>query len=135
MTYTDKELNIIKQCNEGPFHTQVISITNKEFDELVSKLINDNSSLFPSLIAIYTDYNVNKIINYYIDKGNVDMLIGFLDYCNDFSSKINELDQKYIVDRLINKNDKVFIKELLDSNALYFLTDINEKNKLINFIS
>lgn len=132
--YTEKENKIIKQCNEGPFHTMIVSLTKEEFNILVDKLIKDNSEIFPSLVAIYPSYNRNKIIDYYIDKGNIDLLLGFLDYCNDFESVDNLLDQKYIVDKLIQKNDKIFISNILNSNNIYFLTDKNEKERLINFI-
>lgn len=132
--YTEKENKIIRQCNEGPFHKLEIDLTKEEFDNLVDKLIDDNSDIFPALVSIYCDYNRNKIIDYYIDKGNVDMLLGFLDYCNDFETLDNILDQKYIVDKLIQKDDKQLISDILKSNDIYFLTDINEKERLVNFI-
>lgn len=132
--YTEKEKNIIKQCNDGPFHTLVVSISKEEFDNLVDKLIEDNSDIFPALVAIYRDYNRNKIIDYYINKENVDMLLGFLDYCNDFDTEANLLDQKYVVDKLIQKNDKQFIHDILESNFIYFLTNITEKERLINLL-
>ena len=132
--YTEKEKNIIKQCNEGPFHTLINELTKEEFDSLVDKLITDNSTIFASLVAIYRDYNRNKIIDYYIDKGDVDLLLGFLDYCNDFATEDNELDQKYVVDKLLQKNNKGFIKKILESNCLYFLTDKKEKERLITFV-
>ena len=134
--YTEKEKKIIKQCNKGPFHSLIIRLTNNEFEVLVSKLIiDDDSYTLTSLISIYLDYNRNKIIDYFINKDNVELLLGFLDYCNDFDTPNNKLDQKYIVDKLIEKNDKKFIKEILDNNSTYFLTDIKEKNRLLSFIS
>lgn len=133
--YTDKEKEIIKQCNEGPFHTLITKITNEEFDILVDKLIKDDDSYtLTSLITIYLDYNRNKIIDYFINKKDIDLLLGFLDYCNDFNTKDNELDQKYIVDKLLNINDKQFIKDILESNNIYFLTDNKQKERLLNFI-
>ena len=133
--YTDKEKEIIKQCNEGPFHVLIIKITNEEFDILVDKLIKDDDSYtLTSLVTIYLDYNRNKIIDYFIDKKDINLLLGFLDYCNDFSTKDNELDQKYIVDKLLNINDKQFIKDILKSNNIYFLTDNKQKERLLNFI-
>ncbi len=136
MNYTDKEKNIINQCNNGPFHTILIPITRNEFDNLVDKLImDDDSYTLTSLIAIYWDYNRNKIIDYFIDKGDIELLLGFLDYCNDFSTSNNLLNQKYVVDKLLIKNDKEFIKSLLNSNSIYFLKDIKEKERLIKFIS
>ena len=134
--YTDKEKMIIKQCNEGPFHTLVTKISLNEFNDLVEKLINDDKSyVLTSLIAIYLDYNRNKIIDYFINKGDVELLLGFLDYCNDFSNPGNELDQKYVVDKLLNKNDKKLVKDILNSNFLYFLTSKKEKERLIKYIS
>ena len=134
--YTDKEMNIIKQCNEGPFHTLITKLSNDEFDDLVLKLINDDDSYtLTSLVSIYWDYNRNKIIDYYIYKGDIELLLGFLDYCNDFSTPNNQLDQKYVVDKLLEKNDKKFIKDILESNSIYFLTNTDEKNRLLDFIS
>ena len=134
--YTNKEKKIIKQCHEGPFHTLITEITLSEFNDLVEKLIKDDEAdTLISLVAIYWEYNRNKIIDYFIEKGNLELLIGLLDYCNDFSTPNNELDQKYVVDKLLGKNDKKFIKDFLDSNSIYFLKDINEKERLIKFIS
>ncbi|MBQ9833658.1 MAG: hypothetical protein IJO33_00470 [Bacilli bacterium] len=134
--YTNKERDIIRQCNEGPFHTLIIKITIEEFNELVTKLIvDDEAYTLTSLVAIYSDYNRNKIIDYFVDKGDVELLLGFLDYCNDFSTQTNQLDQKYVVDKLLNKNDKKLIKDILNNNSIYFLTDINEKEKLIKCVS
>ena len=134
--YTDKEKEIIKQCNEGPFHTLITKLSNDEFDDLVLKLINDdNSYTLTSLVSIYWDYNRNKIIDYFIDTGDIELLLGFLDYCNDFSTLNNQLDQKYVVDKLLEKNDKKFIKDILESNSIYFLTNTEEKKRLLDFIS
>ncbi len=133
--YTDKEKAIVKQCNEGPFHTLVTDLTNVEFENLTTKLIKDDDSYtLTSLIAIYRDYNRDKIIDYFIDKGDSELLLAFLDYCYDFNIDSNELNQKRIIDKLIKKNDKEFIKNILESNNTYFLTDKNEKERLITFI-
>ena len=134
--YTNKEKNIIKQCQEGPFHTLITEITKDEFDNLVAKLIKDAASdILITLVAIYWDYNRNIIIDYFIDKGDLELLLGFLDCCNDFATQNNQLDQKYVVDKLLNKNDKKFIKDFLDSNSTYFLRDKEEKDRLIKYVS
>ena len=136
ISYTNKEKNIIKQCHEGPFHTLVTEITKGEFDDLVAKLIKDDASdILITLVAIYWDYNRNKIIDYFIDKGDIELLLSFLDYCNDFSTSNNELDQTYVVDKLLSKNDKKFMKDFLDSNYTYFLRDTKERERLIKYIS
>ena len=134
--YNYKEKKIIKQCNEGPYHTLITKLTVDEFNNLFAKLIKDDAAdTLITLIAIYWDYNRNKIIDYFIDKGDIELLLGFLDYCNDFSTQNNILDQKYVVDKLLKKNDKKFIKDILESGCIYFLTDIEEKERLLNFIS
>ena len=134
--YTNKEKEIIRQCNEGPFHTLIIKITIEEFNDLVAKLIDDDEAYtLTSLVSIYWDYNRNKIIDYFVDKGDVELLLGFLDYCNDFSTQTNQLDQKYIVDKLLNKKNKKLIKDILNNNSIYFFTDIKEKEKLIKYVS
>lgn len=134
--YTNKEKEIIRQCNEGPFHTLIIKITIEEFNDLVAKLINDDEAYtLTSLVAIYWNYNRNKIIDYFVDKGDVELLLGFLDYCNDFGTQTNQLDQKYVVDKLLNKKNKQLIKDILNNNSIYFLTDINEKERLIKYVS
>ena len=134
--YTNKEKNIIKQCNEGPFCTLITKITINEFNDLAAKLINDDDAFtLTNLISIYWDYNRNKIIDYFVDKGDVELLLGFLDCCNDFNTPTNQLDQKYVVDKFLSKNDKKFIKDILDSKSCYFLRDIEQKQRLIKFIS
>jgi len=136
MNYTEKEKVIINQCNQGPFHTLVTSLSLDEFNTLVDKLINDDDTYsLTSLIAIYRDYNRDKIIDYLINKKDVELLLSFLNYCNDFDTPINKFNQKNIVDKLIKTNDKSFIKNVLNSNNLYFLTDIYEVKRLRNYIS
>ena len=133
--YNIKEKKIIKQCKEGPYHTLITNITNDEFNNLVDKLIKDDeSSILICIIAIYIDYNRDKITNYFINKKDVNLLIGYLDYCNDFESPNNILNQRYIVDKLIDLNDKEYIKNIIDSNLLYYLTNIKEKERLNNYI-
>ena len=134
--YNDKEKKIIKQCNEGPFYTIVTELTQDEFDELVNKLMKeDQAKTLTILVSIYWDYNRNKIIDYFINKKDVDELLGFLDYCNDFQTENNSLDQKYIVDKILETSDKKFIKEIIESNNLYFLNDEKEKDRLIKYIA
>jgi hypothetical protein len=132
--YTEKEKRILEQCKNGPFYTVVTEITNAEFDDLVDKLIKDDDAhMLRLLVTIYWDYNRNKMIDYFIKKGDIDLLLGFLDCCYDFSTETNNLDQKYVVDKLIEKGDKKFVKDLIDSKWLFFLTDAKEKERLNDF--
>lgn len=59
--YNYKEKKILKQCNEGPYHTLITKLTVDEFNNLVAKLIKDDAAdTLITLIAIYWDYNRNK---------------------------------------------------------------------------
>ncbi len=134
--YTEKEKKIIKQSNEGPFFSLITKLTNDEFDIFASKLIeDDNYHTLGCLASIYCEYNRNKIIDYFIDKKDTYLLLSFLDLCYDFSSSRNTLDQKYIIDKILEKNDIKFVKEIIESDYLYFLTDKKQKQRLIDFIA
>lgn len=54
-----------------------------------------------------------------------------MDACNDFWK---ELDQQYIVDSILALNDKKYVKDLLNTKQLYFLTSKSERKKLEDFI-
>ncbi len=71
------------------------------------------------------------MIDYFIKYKDAVILTDFLDACNDFWE---ELDQKYIVDSILSLNDKNYVKDLLDTKSLYFLTNKNERQKLKDFI-
>ena len=129
--YTSKEEKILKQCDEGPVHTILYDITNDEFNLLVDKLIKDDDShSLRSLVGIYWDYNRNRIIDYYLCKDDPDLLISFLDLCNDFSSKDNSLDQTYLVSKLLDKNDMNYLKQLIDNNLFYYIDSKKEQDIL-----
>ena len=77
----------------------------------------------------------NKIIDYFIIKGDCSLLLSFLDYCNDFQSSNNELSQKYIVDKLIEygfekkENYYTYQKDILNKQ---FKVIIKYKNNKIS---
>lgn len=130
--YTKKEQLILDQYKNGPYYTMITKLTEKEHLEFVNKLINSNDLycvIF--LTCIYTNYNQKFLIDYFIKYKDAVILTDFLDACNDFWK---ELDQKYIVDSILALNDENYVKDLLDTKSLYFLTDNNERKKLENFI-
>ena len=51
---------------------------------------------------------------------------------SNYTLKEKEI-QKYIVDKLLEKNDKKYIQDILDTNLLFFLDDNKEKQRLIDF--
>lgn len=87
--------------------------------------------MYNFLTCIYTNYNQNFLIDYFIKYKDASILADFLDACNDFWK---ELDQKYIVDSILALNDKKYVKDLLDTKWLFFLTNKNERKKLEDFI-
>ena len=130
--YTEKEQLIINQYKSGPYHTKIVDLDEKEHLQFVNKLINDNDLycvIF--LTCIYINYNQKFLIDYFIKYKNVDILVDFLNACNDFW---NELDQKYIVDSILALKDQKYVNDLLNTKKLYFLTSENEKNRLKSFI-
>lgn len=134
--YTDKEKRILMQLSDGPFYTVVTDLSNKEYDNFVNKLINDDKSdalLF--LVTTYWDYKRNKILDYFISKRDFENLINFLNCCDDFRTKNSELSETYIINRILETKDKDFVKKILESDSLYFLRDHNEKERLIKFVS
>ena len=110
----------------------ITKLTENEHLQLVNKLINDNDLycvIF--LTCIYVNYNQKFLIDYFIKYQNVDLLVAFLDACNDFW---NDLDQKYIVDSILALKDKSYVRDLLNTKCLFFLTNENERKKLENFV-
>lgn len=132
--YTEKEQLILEQYKNGPYHTLVTNLTENEHLQFVNKLISDqNLDCIIFLTAIYTEYNHKFLIDYFIKYKDACILASFLDYCNDFWKE--ELDQKYIVDSILALNDKKYVKDLLDTKWLFFLTDKNERKRLEDFIN
>lgn len=130
--YTKKEKLILNQYKNGPYHTMITNLTEKEHLQFVNKLIDDNDLycvIF--LTSIYTNYNQKFLIDYFIKCDDIDMLVDFLNTCNDFW---NALDQKYIVDSILKLKNKNYVKKLLNTKCLYFLTNEGERKKLEDFI-
>lgn len=130
--YTKKEQLILEQYKNGPYYTMITKLTEKEHLEFINKLINSNDLYcIIFLTCIYINYNQKYLLDYFIKNKNAVILTDFLDACNDFWK---ELDQKYIVDSILALNDENYVKDLLDTKSLYFLTDKNERQKLEDFI-
>lgn len=130
--YTEKEQLILEQYKNGPYYTLITNLTEAEHLQFVNKLLADNNIycvIF--LTCIYTKYNQKFLIDYFIKYKDAIILTDFLNACNDFWERI---DQKYIVDSILALNDKKYVKDLLDTKSLYFLTNKNERKKLEEFI-
>lgn len=130
--YTKKEQLILNQYKNGPYYTVITKLTEKEHLEFINKLISVNDLYcIIFLTCIYTNYNQNYLLDYFIKNKNATILADFLDACNDFWE---ELDQKYIVDSILALNDKKYVKDLLDTKWIFFLTNNNERKKLEDFV-
>lgn len=131
--YTRKEQLILEQYENGPYYTLINDLTEIEHFQFVNKLISDNNFYcIIFLSCIYIEYNQKFLINYFIKYKDVFLLVDFLNACNDFWKR---LDQHYIVDIILSINDKKYVKNLLDTRFLYFLTDNNERKRLEDFIT
>lgn len=130
--YTEKEQLILNQYKDGPYYTLVTNLTETEHFQFCNKLISDgNLYCIIFLTSIYVNYNQKFLIDYFIKHKDAIILADFLDTCNDFWE---ELDQKYIVDSILALNDKKYVKDLLNTEWLFFLTDKNERKKLEDFM-
>lgn len=130
--YTKKEQLILEQYKKGPYYTLITNLTEIEHLQFVEKLISDkNLYCIIFLTCIYTEFNQDFLIDYFIKYKDASILVDFLDACNDFWK---ELDQKYIVNKILALGDKKYVKDLLDTNWLFFLTNKNERKKLEDFI-
>ena len=119
--YTKKEKLILNQYKNGPYHTMITNLTEKEHLQFVNKLIDDNDLycvIF--LTSIYTNYNQKFLIDYFIKCDDIDMLVNFLNTCNDFW---NALDQKYIVDSILKLKNKIS-QEIYEVYPIYKQLDI-----------
>ena len=56
-------------------------------------------------------------------------------YLSEYISGIYQVNQEKIVNKLINNNDKIFIKQLLDDNILQDVLDDKYRQLLINAIN
>ncbi len=130
--YTEKEQLILEQYKKGPYYTIITYLTETEHLQFVNKLIRDkNLYCIIFLTCIYTEYNQKYLIDYFIKYKDALILADFLDACNDFWEY---LDQQYIVNSILVLNDKKYVKDLLDTKWLYFLTNDGERKKLEDFI-
>ena len=130
--YTNKELLILEQYKNGPYYTLVTYLTENEHLQFINKLIKSkNLYCIIFLACIYTEYNQKFLIDYFIKYKDASILADFLDACNDFWK---ELDQKYIVNSILALNDKKYVKDLLETKWLFFLTNNIERKKLEDFI-
>lgn len=130
--YTKKEKLILNQYKNGPYYTMITNLTEKERLQFVNKLIDDNDLYcVVFLTSIYINYNQKFLIDYFIKYDDIDMLVNFLNTCNDFW---DALDQKYIVDSILTLKNKNYVKKLLNTKCLYFLTNEVERKKLEDFI-
>lgn len=84
-------------------------IEQERFDIIVENLINDDCrELMFRLCVSYPNYNYNKVIDYYIKKRDSW-------YIEEFVSAIGGvLNQEYLVQKMIETNDKVFIRNSLN---------------------
>lgn len=131
MNYTEKENKIIYQTKNGPYHTKIISLSYKEFNDFVDKLIsNKEYDTLLTVLAIYVDYDSEKVFDYFLEHENTEYLIRVLNIFNDFGNWTKwdrikgktTLNGRFIVDEIILKSSPHFAINFLNSNDLYFLT-------------
>lgn len=105
---TEEEKNIIEQLKYRLTLDNPPLITQERFDAIVDVLIKeDRRELMWRLCGTYSNYNYNKVIDYFVDKRDswyVEELVCFVN---------GKLDQEYLVNKMIETKDKEFIKDAL----------------------
>ena len=105
---TQIELNIIADLEKKLVLDNPPKITQQRFNLIIDVLIKeDRRELMWRLCVTYSNYNYNKVVDYFVDKKDswyVEELVCFVN---------GELDQEYLVNKMIETKDKEFIKESL----------------------
>lgn len=128
---TEEERNLISDLNNQGIIDNPILITQDRFDFILDELIKDDlRGLMWRLCATYPNYNYNKAVKYFIDKKDswyIEELVCFVN---------GELDQEYLVDKMIETNDKDFIKDslCLCGNCMEFCLEPYLLKKLYLFL-
>jgi len=133
---TKEEINIIKELEEKFTIDNPPEITQEGFDLIIDKLIEDDKKeVMWKLCATYSiehegKYNYDKIVDYYIktkDSYYLEELISFTS---------EELDHKYIVEKMLKTEDKTFIRNTLleCGNTVEYCLEPIELEKLLDYI-
>lgn len=126
-----EEQEIVDKLHECLGFSNPPKITQERFDAIVEELIKkDKRETMWRLCGIYIGYNFNKVIDYYIEKKDsyyVEELVCFVD---------GELDQEYLVNKMIETNDKEFVKACLElyGETMQYCMDNEWIEKLLNFV-
>lgn len=128
---TEQEKNMIEGLKTLLIFDNPPNITQDRFNLIVDELIkNDERELMWRLCGTFEGYNYNKVIDYFIkvrDSYYIEELVCFT---------CGELDQEYLVNKMIETNDKVFIKESLEEcgNSMQYSMKDECLEKLLEFI-
>ena len=127
----EQEKNIIEGLRTLLVVDDQPDITQERFDLIVDELIkNDERELMWRLCGAFNGYNYNKVIDYFIKvraSYYVEELVCFT---------CGELDQEYLVNKMIETNDKEFIKEALEECGKSMQYSMKDEclEKLLDFI-
>lgn len=128
---TEQEKNIIEGLRTSLVLDNPPDITQERFDLIIDELIkNDKRELMWRLCGTFNGYNYNKVIDYFIkvrDSYYIEELVSFT--CGD-------LDQEYLVNKMIETNDKIFIRDSLEEcgDSMQYSIDDEYLEKLLDFI-
>lgn len=128
---TEEEKNIIEGLRTSLILYNPPVIAQERFDLIVGELIkNDKRELMWRLCGTFNGYNYNKVIDYFInvrDSYYVEELVSFTR---------GDLDQEYLVNKMIETNDKTFIRDSLEEcgDSMQSFMKAEYLEKLLNFI-
>lgn len=128
---TEQEKNIIEGLKTLLVLDNPPDISQDRFDIIIDNLIsNDERELMWRLCGTLDGYNYNKVIDYFVnvrDSYYIEELVSFT---------CGELDQEHLVNKMIETNDKTFIKDSLEECGKSMQYSMKEENleKLLEFI-
>lgn len=133
---TKEEINIIKELEEKFTIDNPPEITQEGFDLIIDKLIEDDKKeVMWKLCATYSiehegKYNYDKIVDYYIKTKDSYYLEELISFASE------ELDHKYIVEKMLKTEDKTFIRNTLleCGNTVEYCLEPIELEKLLDYI-
>lgn len=128
---TKEEQEIIDKLHKVLGFSNPPEITQERFNVLIDELIKeDKRETIWRLCGIYIGYNFNKVIDYYIEKRDSYYLEELVCFVN------GELDQEYLVNKLIETKDKEFIRTCLElyGNTMQYCMDNLWLEKLLDYI-
>lgn len=131
---TDKEKEIIETL-KSVLGYDAPEITQEQFDNMVDYIMKNETQggnpkeLIWRLCGCYEYLNLNKVVDIFIDSRDAYYISELVSYVD------GNLDQEYLIKKMIETNDLKFINEAMSNvgDAMMYSLDKKYSNELKNF--